>query len=70
MQAPVIIRPTSPHAHLPAPATGSGHGIWTYLLSRAAAAQLAGFLLTEGARLQVRAEARARGGTGSEHLAR
>lgn len=62
------------HPPFPPPAcslTGeSGHGAHTHLPSRAVTAKLAGLLHAEGARLQVRAQARARGRTGAEHLAR
>lgn len=57
---------------LGAGAGGGGHtrAIVKQLPSRAVTAQLAGFLRAEGARLQVRAEAWAGGGTGAEQLAR
>lgn len=53
--------------HLPAPPRRAR--ACTHLPSWAAAAKLAGFLHAEGARLQMRAEARAQGSTGTEHLA-
>lgn len=57
---------------LGAGAGSGGHtrAIVKQLPSRAVTDQLAGFLRAEGARLQVRAEAWARGGTGAEQLAR
>lgn len=64
--------PQLPLLSLPAPTPASkpeSSGL-THLTPRAAAAKLAGFLHTDGARLQVGAESGARSGTRTEHLPR